>query len=75
MVGKLFLHGPIEPFAVSILFRSSRSRMVVREVKFFKMLGEMFLEFTSIVRQNKDDGEWKDLLAVCKEFFCCFGGM
>ena len=49
MVCILFLHGPVESLAMSVLFRCPRTGFVVSEVKDADCFSEVLLELRTIV--------------------------
>lgn len=75
MVGEFFLYRAIESFAMRVLFRGFRSRMIVDKMKFFYARGEVFLELTSVICKDKGDGKRKDFSTIFEKLLRRFGSM
>jgi len=68
VVGKFFLDGTVESFQMGIHLRTFGIGMIMEPAKLLQSLGEMLLEFRTVVGKNVGDGKRKQLDCLKKEF-------
>lgn len=68
VIGKLFLNGAVESFKMRIHLGALGIGMVMRQAKLLQCLGEMLLEFRTVVGKDIGDGKRKKLNDLGKEF-------